>query len=158
MLVVAGCTQAPPQQQRIPTDPALPALEWQTDLQGDAVEVVLIDRKSFYTVEKIVLNGPAGQAYEATEITRRIFDDDGYLSGTRVGVGGGSGGGGIRTGIGLSFPLGRTRSRDHVRTETTIFLPNAESYRNTVADWTIAVTLADKAGAKSTAVVPAPSN
>ncbi len=156
LLLVVGCAQTPVDQVRLPSDPKLPAIQWQTSLSGDVVEVVLIDRKSFYRVDDIVLNGPDNRTYAATDITRRVIKDDGYRTGARVGVGAGSGGGGVRTGIGLSFPLGNSGARGHVRTEAGIVLPRPAFYRATADKWTLRITLTDPAGEQSTADIPAP--
>lgn len=156
LLLVVGCTQAPVDQVRIPSDPKLPTLEWETALSDDVVEVFLIDRRSFYHVDRIDLRGPNNQNYEATDITRRVFKDRGYHTGARVGVGAGSGGGGVRTGIGLSFPLGNRTSRNHIKTEAGIALPDPGFYRATANQWTIRVTLTDQVGEQSTADIPAP--
>ncbi len=161
LFLVAACTpmagqESPDEQTQQPAASALPDLEWKTALKSDVVEVVLIDRKSFYRVDQIELIGPDGRIYRATDITRHVTEGDGYSSGTRVGIGAGSGGR-VSTGIGFSFPIGNKSSRDRTKTETRIPLRNPEFYRATVDQWTVRVTLIDEDGEQSTADFPAPS-
>lgn len=161
-LLVAACTptasqKSPGEQPQQPAASTLPNLKWETALQGDVVEVVLIDRKSFYRVDQIELIGPDGRIYRATDITRHVTRGDSYGSGARVGIGAGSGGR-VSTGIGFSFPIGEKTSRDRTKTETRIPLRNPEFYLATVAQWTIRVTLTDETGKQSTADFPAPTS
>ncbi len=161
-LALAGCAERrsepppPPLSAAEAPGPAqrAPDIDWHARLADDAVRVVLVDPSAQYRVERVVLDGPAGQRIAAREITHESGPGE---AGPSYGIGGGFGshsGGGI--GLGMTVPLGARPAGPARRTLAVIPLPDPAAYRHTARDWTIRVTLRDRGGTAFHASIPAP--
>jgi hypothetical protein len=156
-------TQAPAAQ--APAQPG-PPIAWTGGLDGNMLQIEIIDRYGHYRVDRISLVSPQGQEYVAPQLTylgpRYSGGSGGGLSNVGIGVGGwGGSSSGTSVGLGLGFPLGgssppRDVDANAPRTVARIPLPDPQGYRTNPMGWTVRVRLLDSAGAASIAQFPAP--
>jgi hypothetical protein len=159
----AAPTQAPAAQ--APAQPG-PPIAWTGGLDGNVLQVEIIDRYGHYRVDRVSLVSPQGQEYVAPELTylgpRYGGSGGGGVSNVGIGVGGwGGSSSGTSVGLGLGFPLGgssppRDVDANAPRTVARIPLPDPQAYRYNPMGWTVRVRLLDSAGAASIAQFPAP--
>ena len=152
------------QGERPAAERAGPGLEWHAVLDGDTVEVELVDATSHYRVEKVTLTGPGGVEIASGPLTRKVERSYGYGPGDYppggIGVdvfGGSSTGVGVSVGTaahvgGSAYNLAR-----NTRTHTRIAISDPAAYRRDVKAWRIAVELIDSAGETSLVEIPAPA-
>ncbi len=152
-----------PQGARPLAESAAPGLEWRAVLDGNIVEVELVDATSHYRVEKVTLTGPGGVEIASGPLTRKVERSYGYGPGDYppggIGVdvfGGSSTGVGVSVGTavhagGPAYNLAR-----NTRTRTRIALTDPAAYRSDAKAWKIAVELIDSAGETSLVEIPAP--
>jgi hypothetical protein len=152
----------PPAQQPAPPGPPI---GWRGGMDGDVVQIEIIDRFGHYRVDRVALVSPQGQEYVARELTyfAPSYSSSGGASSVGFGVGGwGGSSSGTSVGLGLGIPLGGFSSsssdpdRNAPRTVARITPPDPEGYRRNPAGWTVRVRLLDSSGAASVAQFPAP--
>jgi hypothetical protein len=140
-------------------------VRWRSALEGDTVQIEVIDRFGYYRVDRVALVSPEGQEFPAHDVTHFAPSYDSAGGSSSVGVGMSSWGGsrsGTSVGLGLGFPLGgspRVSSdpdRNAPRTVARVQVPDLERYRRTAANWKVRVRLLDSAGGASVAQFPAP--
>lgn len=156
---------APPVARPAPAQPG-PAISWRGGLDGDVVQIEIIDRFGYYRVDRVALVSPQGQEYAARELTYFAPSYSRPGASSNVGVGVSSWGGsssGTHVGLGLGFPLGGWSSssssdpdRNAPRTVARIVLPDPRAYRSNPQGWTVRARLLDSFGAASVAQFPAP--
>jgi hypothetical protein len=147
-------------------EPVAPDVRWKTAVQGDAVQVEVIDPASHYRVERIDLIAPDGQVLAAKEITRIAASTDAPYAYNRPEFGvagfGGSGGSGVHLGVGMAFPLGSgppsptDPDRYATRTIAVMYVPDPVAYLRTADRWTVRVRLLDPAHVAYSVQFPAP--
>jgi hypothetical protein len=154
--------QAPSRQ--APAQPG-PPIAWRGGLDGNVLQIEVIDRYGHYRVDRVSLVSPQGQEYVAPELTYlapRYGSSGGGVSNVGIGVGGwGGSSSGTSLGLGLGFPLGgssppRDVDANAPRTVARIPLPDPQGYRLNPMGWTVRVRLLDPSGAASIAQFPAP--
>lgn len=146
--------------------PVTPDVRWKTAVQGDTVQVEIIDPASHYRVESIALLAPDGREYAAKDITRYTASTDAPYSYDRpeFGLGGfgGSGHSGVNLGLGMAFPLGSSPpspddpDRYFARTYGVVYVPDPVAYRRTADKWSVRVRLRDPARVAYSVQFPAP--
>jgi hypothetical protein len=153
----------PPQGARLLPDSTAPGLEWHAILDGNAVEVELVDATSHYRVEKVTLTGPGGVEIASGPLTRKVERSYGYGPGGYppggIGVdvfGGSSTGVGVSVGTATHFGGPAYNLARNTHTRTRIALTDPAAYRSDAKAWKIAVELIDSAGETSLVEIPAP--
>lgn len=159
-----SASAAPPAVQPMPAQQG-PAIRWRGGLDGDVLQIEIVDRFGYYRVDRVSLVSPQGQEYVSHELTYFAPSYGRPGASSNVGVGVSSWGGsssGTSVGLGIGFPLGGFSSpssdpdRNAPRTVARITLPDPEGYRRNPVGWTVRVRLLDSAGAASIAQFPAP--
>lgn len=162
----ASATMAPPSIGAPPPSGAVaaPEIRWRSAVQGDTVEIMIVDPAAFYRVDRIDLVAPDGRELPAQELTRIAPSNDIPIRerGT-FGIGGwGGSSSGVNMGIGMGFPIGGRPSpppdpdRNFARTIAHIILNDPVGYRRTASAWSVKVRLLDPSGVSSTARFAAP--
>lgn len=165
LLLVAAvwaCTPQPEPASDSAYGPAgLPALDWRTRIDGREIHVELEDPSGHYESVEMELLAPGGQRIPANTVTNeeRVYNDTYGYGRPTFGVGGAAGSRGGGVGVGMSFPLGGTRSAGVERERLIVgrfVLPDLYEYRRTAAQWAIEITLTSYSGETSRATIPAP--
>lgn len=165
VLLVAAVWACTPQREPVSDSAsgaaALPALDWQTRIDGREIHVELEDPSGHYESVEMELIAPGGQRIPASTVTNeeRVYNDTYGYGGPSFGVGGAAGSRGGGVGVGMSFPLGGTRSAGVERERLVVgrfVLPDLYEYRRTATQWTIEITLTSYSGESSRATIPAP--
>jgi len=146
--------------------PVATDVRWKAEMQGDVVQVEIVDPASRYRVERVELVSPDGAAIEAREVTRIAATDTVYpprRPAFGLGGFGGSGGSGVHLGLGMALPLGSSPpspvdpDRGSARTIAVFYLPDPARYRRTADRWSVRVHLVDAARVAYTVRFPAPT-
>jgi len=150
-----------------PSAPAQPGppINWRGGLDGNVLQIEILDRFGHYRVDRVSLISPQGQEYVSRDLTYFAPSYGRPGASSNVGVGVSSWGGsssGTSVGVGLGFPLGGfSSSREDPdlyapRTVARIPLPDPDGYRINPGGWTVRVRLIDAIGEASVAQFPAP--
>lgn len=162
LAAIAACAPQPaPRTYPVSAPDGLPALDWQTRLEGREIYVQLEDPSGFYETVTMDLIAPGGQRIPASSVTdqERIYRDSYGYGRPSVGVGGAAGSHGGGVGVGMSFPLGGSAPRRPDRERVIVgrfVVPDLYAYRQTASDWEIEMALTSYDGETSRATIPAP--